>query len=71
MDIDWGVTVRFGLLDDEPDDILDHLRLTADSAEPEVRVQFDGVDVGSLRDVVAGAAADSAPGTLDTAADVW
>ena len=71
MNIDWAVNIHFGLLDDEPDDPLDHVSLVADSAQPELRVQVDGVEVGSLREVLMGAAVDSAPAELDTPGDVW
>lgn len=70
MDVEWGMSIRFGLLDDEPDDVLDHVTLAADSEDPRLRVRVDDADVGTLREVVAGAAVDSAPGMLDTPGDV-
>lgn len=63
MQIDWGITVHFGILDDkdEPKDLLDalldNLELTADSDDPQLRASLvmgeERLTLGTVEELLA------------------
>ena len=60
MQVDWGVTIHFGILPPEPDaepDILDNLELTADSDNPSLRASLivggGRVELGTVEELLA------------------